>query len=125
MTRGIRHCAAVFLLEACVVLAIGSQWAGSWTQRLYGTGTADIWEVGTVHEKITRRGYLEGWMVLEPSAYIHDRNYIDVTLAERSPRLVLVETLGKMWSAVHATESSKVHSARQRAKQVREVSNVF
>ena len=107
------------------MLATGSQWAGSWTQRLYGTGTADIWEVSTTHEKITRRGYDEGWMVLEPSSYIHDRDYVDATLAERSPRLVVVETPGKTWTAVHSVESSRVNSAKQRAKRVREASNTF
>ena len=64
--------------------------------------------------KVTRRGYDEGWMVLEPSSYIHDRDYVDATLAERSPRLVVVETPGKMWTAVHSVESSHVNSAKQR-----------
>ena len=64
-------------------------------------------------------------MVLEPSSYIHDRDYVDATLAERSPRLVVVETPGKMWTAVHSVESSHVNSAKQRAKRVREVSNAF
>jgi hypothetical protein len=45
LLRGIQTCAAVFLLEAMVLMTAGEEWAGAWTQRLYGTGSADIWEV--------------------------------------------------------------------------------
>ena len=116
------------MLEACVVLAAGSLWAGSWTQKMYGTGSADIWEVSTVHEKITQRGFEEGWMVLEPTSTINDKNYIDVTLVERSPRLVVVETPSKVWSAVHSSVNATgtaENSARQKAKRVRESSETF
>lgn len=60
LTRNVQCCTAVFLFEACVLLAAGAQWAGSWTQKLYGTGTADIGEIGTTHRKMTKGAYQEG-----------------------------------------------------------------
>ena len=42
MVKGIQRAAAVMLLEAMVLLATEIQWAGSWTQKAYGTGAADV-----------------------------------------------------------------------------------
>ena len=45
LAKGIQHATAVFLLEAIVLLTAGTDWSGAWTQRFYGSGSADVWEV--------------------------------------------------------------------------------
>ena len=43
--KGIQMVTAVFLLETMVLMSATAQGSGSWTQRMYGTGNADVWEV--------------------------------------------------------------------------------
>ena len=45
LCKGIQTAAAIFLLEAMVLMSATSQWSGAWTQRWYGTGQADVWEI--------------------------------------------------------------------------------
>ncbi len=52
--KGIRSVAAIFLLEALVLMSATSQWSGAWTQKLYGTGQADVWEVFGSHKVLTK-----------------------------------------------------------------------
>ena len=69
MVKGIQRAAAVLLLEAMVLLATGTQWAGSWTQKAYGTGTADVWEICGNHSTVTQVAWQQGWRILEP--FVH------------------------------------------------------
>ena len=45
LIKGMRAAAAVLLLEAMVLLSAGAHWSGAWTQRVYGTSQADVWEI--------------------------------------------------------------------------------
>ena len=88
ITKGIRLATAIFLLEATVLLASGAQWTGSWTQRLYGTGSADVWEVFGDHGRVSDVSWRQGWRVLEPlrQAHFGDEMFqetLNVTLLER------------------------------------------
>ena len=60
LLKGIRSVAAVFLLEAMVLMSAGAQWSGSWTQRMYGTGQADVWEVFGGHGVVTETAWSLG-----------------------------------------------------------------
>ena len=53
LLKGSRGAAAVLLLEAVAFMSLASQWSGSWTQRLYGTGQVDVWGVFGAHRAVT------------------------------------------------------------------------
>ena len=114
----------VFLLEAMVLLAAGAEWSGSWTQRFYGSGTADIWEVYGTHGNITELAWKQGWRPLEPlreaefgKASFHE--YVNETLNVRSPRLVVVESPAKVWRDAWQSQHGTTNSTRQKTKRKR------
>ena len=129
MMKGIRTVAATFLLEAMVLLAAGATWQGSWSQRMYGTGIADVWELFGTHTNVTKEAWDQGWRVLQPltsNEYNNEDNqgYISRTLYERSPRLLVMETPNKIWSAsVTYTALNGTNSDRQNFKRLRELLN--
>ena len=101
LLKGIRSVAAVFLLEAMVLMSAGAQWSGSWTQRMYGTGQADVWEVFG-RDSLTNISWKQGWGNLEPLQTSGFKNpvfleYVTTTLQERSPRLVVMGCPAKKW----------------------------
>jgi hypothetical protein len=100
LMKGMRLATGIFLLEATVLLAAGCSLAGSWTQRVYGTNTADVWEVFTEHSTVTNVSWRQGWRVLDPlttSNFAKDHDYIDVSLAEKAPRVMVMESPEKIW----------------------------
>ena len=129
--KGVRQATAVFLLEAMVLLATGSEWAGSWTQYCYGTGTADVWEVFGSHSELSKAAFKQGWRTLEPLNVMQFKNstvqeYVDTTVDERNPRLVAIETPNKLWRINFSefNDTSK-NSNRQKAKKSRGDVHVF
>ncbi len=106
LMKGIQTAAAVLLLEAMVLMSTTTNWTGSWTQRLYGTGTADVWEIFG-RDNLTNVSWKQGWRPLEPlqAASFNDvpfLEYVSTTLEEKAPRLVVMETPGSVW--YHATK---------------------
>ena len=125
LLKGVRTVAAVFLLEALVLLSAGAQWSGSWTQSLYGTGQADVWEVFGNHSQVTQTSERQGWLALEPltcSAFGKPDfvKYVNYTLDYRSPRLVVMECPTKHWYMCTKPKSDRTNSARQHRKTIRE-----
>ncbi len=130
LMKGIRRGAALFLLEAMVLLAAGSQWSGSWTQRLYGTGVADVWEVFGDHGVLSNLAFLQGWRTLEPlqTASFGDdtfHKYVDDTLETATPRLVVIESPGKIWNSSNVVHMNGNNSDRNRKKNYRKVVQPF
>ena len=124
ITKGIRLATAIFLLEATVLLASGAQWTGSWTQRLYGTGSADVWEVLGDHGRVSDVSWRQGWRVLEPlrQAHFGDEKFqetLNVTLLEREPGLLVMECPVKHWRSCMSA-SLKQNAAKQKSKRIRE-----
>jgi hypothetical protein len=77
--KGIQGAAAILLLEAVVLLSASSHWAGSWTQKMYGTGQADVWEVGGARGNVTQFSWRSGWRPLVPltNARFKDPPYLE------------------------------------------------
>ena len=130
MTKGIRKAACVLLLEAMVLLSAGTQWAGAWTQRMYGTGSADVWEVGAAHTRVSELAWKQGWRVCEPlvTADFNTTLYqetISDTLQERSPRLVVVEAPPKIWANASVVNREPSNAKNQKLKSLRKVINPF
>ena len=82
-----------------------------------GTGTADVWEVFGNHGAVTSIACSQGWRPLEPltAASFKDpsfKEYVNITLGERSPRAVIMEAPSKVWrSSIHLNrEDSKSRS---------------
>ena len=116
LMKGIQCAAAVFLLEAMVLVAASAEWSGSWTQRMYGTGSADVWEVFGNHNLVTEMAWKQGWRTLEPlndANYQKDHHvqYINDTVESRQPRLIVIEAPEKIWTA-----SRVMHMADSNAK---------
>ena len=100
--NGIRSAAAIFLLEAVVLMSASAQWSGAWTQRHYGTGQADIWEVFAAEPVVTKVAWRQGWLPLEPLTTApfgktSFQQYVADTLSERAPRLAVIECPAKIW----------------------------
>ena len=127
------------LLESMVLLAAGTQWGGSWTQRLYGTGNADLWEIMGNSEDatkyysntpiITNTAWKQGWRVLEPYQVTNYANsvyheVVNDTLGERCPSLVLMQTPPRIWKASHAGSRNE-NADRQKRKRIRELVKPF
>ncbi|MDP7647751.1 MAG: hypothetical protein QGH82_06770, partial [Candidatus Woesearchaeota archaeon] len=120
LLKGVQTTAAVLLLEAMVLMSATTRWSGSWTQRLYGTGQADVWEVfGQDH--LTNVSWKQGWRPLEPlqSAKFNDvpfLEYVSTTLEERAPRLVVMETPNNVWYQATKPETQMSNAARNSTK---------
>ena len=129
LLKGIQTAAAVFLLEAMVLMSATSQWSGSWTQTLYGTGQADVWEVFG-KDNLTNVSWRQGWRPLEPLQESKFGNssfmeYVSNTLEERAPRLVVMECPAKHWyNSTKALPRTK-NAARQAEKKLREAMTPF
>ena len=72
----------------------------------------------------------QGWRPLEPLVTTHFgkssfRNYINDTLQERSPRLVVMECLAKHWFTCTQPMPHRNNTARQKEKKIREAINPF
>ena len=63
--KGIQMATAVFLLEAMVLMSATAAWSGGWTQRMYGTGQADVWEAFG-RDNLADISWKQGWRPLEP-----------------------------------------------------------
>ena len=131
LLKGIQTATAVFLLEAMVLLSASAQWSGSWTQRHYGSGQADVWEVFGDHGMLTKVSWRQGWRPLEPlleskfgqSSFCE---YVTDTLNEREPRLVVMECPRKHWNLCFTQQTPGANnSARQRDKKIRAALNPF
>ena len=57
--------AAVFLFEATVLMAASASWSGAWSQRIYGTGEADVWEIINGKGILSHVAFQQGWRTLE------------------------------------------------------------
>ena len=119
--RNVRNLTAVFLLEAAVLLGAGVQWGSAFTQRQYGTGSADVWEVGASHNRVSDRAYREGWLTLQPQNKVEYenpvfKNFILEVLDERAPRLIVLETPAKIWNLTSQSQSGRANAQRQREK---------
>ena len=130
LLKGIRSVAAVFLLEAMVLMSAGAQWSGSWTQRMYGTGQADVWEVFGGHGVVTETAWSLGWRPLEPLKTANFRNetfegYLTQTMAERAPRLLVMECPSKVWFQCKQNVSCNSNAAKQKSKKIREALTPF
>ena len=131
MKRNIQNCAAVFLLECMVLLSAGSDWSGARTQRLYGSGGTDVWEIYGDHAVFTEEAWKQGWRVLEPlteASFKQDSftQYVNLTLDERNPRLVVIETPNKVWRGSTVVNGSSAKNAtRQKLKAYRSHINLF
>ena len=134
LLRGMQRVCSILLLESMVLLAAGTQWGGSWTQRLYGTGNADLWEITgvpcgmspnlTPTPVITNTAWQQGWRVLEPLQVANYDNgthheVINDTLSGRCPSLVLMQTPPRIWKASCAG-SKNVNADKQKRKKIRE-----
>jgi len=124
LLKGVQTAAAIFLLEAMVLMSASSQWSGSWTQKMYGTGQADVWEVFGA-DNLTRVSWRQGWRALEPlqAAKFSDtsfQSYIVDTLEERSPRLVVMECPNKHWYNCTRPIPKAKNAAKQAEKKLRE-----
>jgi hypothetical protein len=121
LRKGIQTAAAILLLEAVTFMNCASQWSGHWTQRYYGTGQADLWEVCGTHGKVTETAWLQGWRPLEPLCTAHftdsTKDYIKNTLEDRAPRLTMIESPAKFWT-YNVTQPP--NATRTREKKVRE-----
>ena len=104
LVKGMQRAATVFLLEAMVMLSCSSQWAGAWTNRMYGTSGADVWEMFNTRSHITGSAYQQGWRTLEPvSSNRSDLSeYVDVTLDVREPRFTFVGAPSKVWNGSYS-----------------------
>ena len=121
---------AVFLLEATCLLSAGAQWTGAWTQRIYGTGTADVWEVFGTNRGLSEVSWRQGWQVLQPlneASFSREsfRQYVNQTLEERSPRLLVMECPTKCWRECNRESGLHRNSERQRRKRTRTVLQSF
>ena len=101
LLKGIQMATAVFLLESSVLMGATAAWSGGWTQRMYGTGQADVWEVFG-RGSLTNISRKQGWRNLEPLQSAGFKNstfleYVKNTLEDRSPRLVVMECPAKNW----------------------------
>jgi hypothetical protein len=121
LRKGIQTAAAILLLEAVTFMNCASQWSGHWTQRYYGTGQADLWEVCGTHGKVTETAWLQGWRPLEPlyTAHFTDstKDYIKWTLEDRAPRLTVIESPAKFWTY---NVTQPLNATRTREKKLRE-----
>ena len=95
LVKGARSIAAVFLLEAMVLLSAGTCWASAWTQKMYGTGMADIWEIYGEYGVLTSLAHKQGWRTLEPVREAEFRRPafeegVNQTFEIRAPRLVVM-----------------------------------
>ena len=130
MVKGIQRAAAVMLLEAMVLLAFGTLWAGSWTQKICGTGAADVWEICGNDPAVTRTAWLQGWRVLGPlcCAEFNASSFqetINDNLAERSPRLVVAEAPHKVWNSAWVLNRSDSNAKKQKLKRIRKAVHPF
>ena len=122
---GIRSAAAIFLLEAVVLMSASAQWSGSWTQRHYGTGQADIWEVFAPEHVVTTVAWRQGWLPLEPLTTAQFgkasfQQYVVDTLTERAPRLAVIECPSKVWYQTTRNYTLKQNASKQKSKKIRE-----
>ena len=117
--QGIYQGAAIYLLEALVLLATGVEWSGSWTQKLYGTGSADVCEVFGPYDNVTNLAWRQGWRVLEPFnpaefGRTDFSRYVNDTLQVRQPRLVVVEVPEKIWTGSRVLYQEESNAKRRR-----------
>ena len=124
LMKGIQTATAIFLLEAMVLMTASAQWSGSWTQRLYGTGSADVWEVFGTHGLLTKVSWRQGWRPLEPlrEAKFNDldfEQYVTTTMTEHAPRLILMECPAKQWYNCTKPMPRTPNALRQANKKVR------
>ena len=122
LVKGIQTTAAVLLLEAMVLMSATTSWSGSWTQRFYGTGTADVWEVFG-NDNLTSVSWKQGWRPFEPlqSAQFNDisfLSYVNTTLEERAPRLAVMETPNKVWYEATRPVTNASNAERNNAKRL-------
>jgi len=130
LMRSMQFCTAVFLLEACCYLASGAQWGSNWTQRIYGTGTADVWETFSSRNQVTELAWNQGWLTLQPLGSADPKNpgvrdYVLTTLEERAPRLVLISTPTPVWNATRPSATGALNATRQKEKKLRERTTPF
>ena len=131
LKKGISMATSIFLLEAVVLMAAGANWSGSWTQQLYGTGEADVWEVFGDHGSLTYTAWRQGWRPLEPYTTTNSQfnttcsDYINATLEERAPRLVVIECPDKLWNWYERGLPQHVNARRQHEKTLRSRSDSF
>ena len=129
LVKGMRAAAAVLLLEAMVLLSAGASWSGSWTQYMYGTGTADVWEIFG-RDNLTNVAWKQGWRPLVPmqTANIqepHCLEYLTNTLDEKAPRFVVMESPSAIWSKASRHMPQAKHAARTSTKRFNESASPF
>ena len=112
LMKGARYAAAVFLLVAMVMMMAGTNTASGWTGRMYGTSSADIWEVFGTHGSLMTQSVEQGWRPLMPlmsSPFGKEelQQHVDISLETRNPRLVVVEAALKVWNATWHPISQK------------------
>ena len=127
--KDIQMATAVFLLEASVLMSATAAWSGGWTQRLYGTGQADVWEVFG-RDSLTNISWKQGWRNLEPFQSVGFKNstfleYVTNTLEDRSPRLVVMECPAKNWYQCTRPVPRTENARKQLEKKQREVMAPF
>ena len=104
------------------MVSASAAWTGAWTQRLYGTGGSDVWEVFTDNCIVTQVASQQGWRSLKPLMDCEFRNkvfqeYLTETLDVRDPRLLVIKCPSKLW---HKCDRLVCNSSRQKKKTVAE-----
>ena len=125
----IQMATAVFLLEAVVLMSATTRWSGSWTQRMYGNGQSDVLE-GFGLDYSTDISWKQGWRTLEPLQTSGFKNacfleYIENTLDERGPRLVVMECPAKNWYQCSRPVPRTENARKQLEKKQRETMAPF
>ena len=125
MLKGVRHLAAVFLLEAVVFMSAAACWGGQWMTRAYGTTRPDLWEVYGDHQQVSMQVYHEGWSTLRPFNCFEglevktNASFVLDTINTHRPRLVIVEYPKTSWPKLKGVDQT-TNGGKQKLSKLRE-----
>ena len=122
---GVRHLAAVYLLEAVVTLS--AFWGGQWMSRMYGTSRPDVWEIFGGHAEISVQAWRQGWLAMQPIDKIYGADLLqqeqrrEVLDCQRKlqPRLIVIQFPCTYWTSLTRI-NYRTPSRRQKLKQLRQ-----